>query len=80
MLNKETHQLIWDIDEKVLKFWTNNNIKEQLKKCIKIIEKINQQNILQGLGEVLSDKDKEWAKKNLKQETLFLLKSYLSVS
>ncbi len=69
----------WDIDEDVLKFWTGNNIKEQLEESIRIIEKIDQRNILQGLGEVLSDKDKEWARENLKQETLFLLKSYLSV-
>jgi len=69
----------WDIDEEALRFWTGKNIKEQLKKSIEMVEKINNRDILQGLGEVLSEKDKNWAKKNLKQETLFLLKNYLSV-
>ena len=69
----------WDIDKEALKFFTAKNIKEQLKKSIQRIEEMNNKNILQGLGEVLSEKDKKWAKKNLKQETLFLLKSYLSL-
>ena len=69
----------WDIDEEVLQFWTGSNLKEQLKKSIAIMEKINDRDILQGLGEVLNEKEKNWAKKNLKQEVSFLLKNYLSV-
>lgn len=69
----------WDIDQAVLEFWTKRTIKEQLEKSIKLIESINNKNILQGLGEVLSESDKKWAKENLKQETLFLLKSYLTI-
>ena len=70
----------WDINKKILEFWTGKNTKDQLKESIIAVEKINNKNILQGLGEVLSDKEKEWAKENLKQEVLFLLKNYLSVN
>ena len=70
----------WDINKKILEFWTEKNTKDQLRESIIAVEKINNKNILQGLGEVLSDKDKNWAKENLKQEVLFLLKNYLSVN
>ncbi|MBU1089188.1 hypothetical protein KKF38_00115 [Patescibacteria group bacterium] len=43
---------------------------------MKKIEKISDRIILQGLGEVLEEKDKIWAKGNLKKETIFLLKNY----
>lgn len=69
----------WDADEEIIQFWTGRNMKEQLEESIKMVEKINNRDILQGLGEILSEKDKNWAKKNLKQEVLFLLKNYLSV-
>jgi len=70
----------WEIDEEVLKFWTGRRLKEQLKKCLETVEKINDRDILRGLGEVLDEKEKNWAKKNLKKEVLFLLKNYLSVA
>lgn len=69
----------WDVDEEALQFWTGRNIKEQLKKSIEMVEKINNKNILQGLGEILSEKDKNWAKENLKKETIFLLRNYFEV-
>lgn len=69
----------WDIDEKIIKLWTNGNLKECLNKSVKMLEKIEDKKILQGLGEVLEEKEKRWAKDNLKKETIFLLKNYLEV-
>jgi len=66
----------WDIDVDVLKFWTGNNLSKQLGICIKIVEKISDNSILKGLGEVLEDKEKAWARKNLKKEVLFALRNY----
>lgn len=66
----------WDIDEKIISFWTGKKMKSYLGECVKKVEKINDRAILQGLGEVLEDKDKIWAKNNLKKETVFLLKNY----
>ena len=65
-----------DIDERIIYFWTGKKIKSYLNECVKKIEKISDRIILQGLGEVLEDKDKIWAKDNLKKETIFLLKNY----
>lgn len=67
----------WDIDEEVLKFWTKNDIKKYLDTCIKTIEKISEKTILKGLGEVLEEeKEKIWARENLKKEVLFALRNY----
>jgi hypothetical protein len=48
--------------------------KEFLKECIKKLEKLPEKGILAGMGELLDEKTKIWAKKNLKNDTLFLLK------
>lgn len=69
----------WDINQKIIKTKTNKNIKEYLSDCINLIEKIKDNQILQGLGELLDEKEKKWVKSNLKKETIFLLKNYMSV-
>ncbi|MCK5510293.1 nucleotidyl transferase AbiEii/AbiGii toxin family protein [Candidatus Parcubacteria bacterium] len=66
----------WDIDERIISFWICKKLKSHLGECVKKIEKISDRMILRGLGEVLENKDKIWAKENLKKETTFLLKNY----
>ena len=48
--------------------------KEFLQKCIDALEKMSNENILSGLGELLTPKQKDWARAKLKAETIFLLK------
>ena len=43
-------------------------------RCIDQIELTNNRRILQGLGELLTPKQKDWARANLKDETIALLK------
>lgn len=45
-----------------------------LKKCIQKLESLSNRSILSGLGELLDAKQKIWVKKNLRTETIFLLK------
>ncbi len=66
----------WDINAEAVRDGTGKNIKEHLTDCIAAIEKIKDSQILQGVGELLSEKEKIWAKQNLKLETIFLLKNY----
>ncbi len=68
----------WDINAEVLKTRTNKTIKEHLTDCITIVEGIKDNQILQGLGELLNEKEKAWVKTNLRKEAIFLLKNYLS--
>jgi len=48
-----------------------------LEKCIGLLEKMNNRNILVGLGEFLTESQKDWARANLREETTFLLKARL---
>jgi len=66
----------WDVNKNLVEFRTNMHFDEYLKKCIKTIERFDDRYILQGLGELLDEKQKGWARKNLKKELLFLLKYY----
>lgn len=66
----------WDINEEIVEKRTKMEFKEYLKKCIKVIENINTQHILIGLGELLDEKQKRLVKEKLKEELIFLLKLY----
>ena len=47
---------------------------EFLQKAIVNLENFNDHNILDGMGELLTEKQKTWAKSKLKAETIFLFK------
>jgi len=67
----------WIINKELVEFRTKERFKDYLKKCIKAVEKVNKKYLLQGLGEVLDEKEKRWVKENLKKELLFLMRYYL---
>ena len=70
----------WDIDKEVLKIQTGKSVKEHLADCVTLVEKIKNNEILQGLGELLGgDNQKAWVKSNLRKEVVFLLRNYMSV-
>jgi predicted nucleotidyltransferase component of viral defense system len=69
----------WDVNADVIKARTNKTIKERLADCLSVIEEVKDSQILQGLGELLSEKEKVWVKNNLRKDTVFLLKNYMSV-
>ncbi|MFA5820979.1 MAG: nucleotidyl transferase AbiEii/AbiGii toxin family protein [Candidatus Gracilibacteria bacterium] len=69
----------WDLNGDVVKTLTGKPLKEHLSDCLKVIEKVKDNRILDGLGELLDEKEKEWVRNNLKKETIFALKNYISV-
>ena len=69
----------WDIDEEAVKSISNKEKKEQLSLCLEVIEKIKDNEIMTGLGELVKEEEKEWIKKNLREETIFMIKNYISV-
>ncbi len=64
----------WPINKEIVENRTAINIKDHLKKCIAFVESLSDRNILSGMGELLDEKQKAWAKINLRKETVFLLK------
>lgn len=69
----------WDINAKVIQARTGKSVKEHLADCIAVVEQVKDNQILQGLGELLSEKEKAWVKHHLRAEAIFTLKNYMSV-
>ena len=64
----------WPVNKKIVEDRTGVSYKEFLKKAIAVMEKFDDRNILAGMGELLTEKQKSWAKAKLKPEALFSLK------
>jgi len=69
----------WDIDIEALKTLTQKTIQEQFTDSIALIERVKDDQILQGLGELLGEKEKIWVKNHLRKEVVLLLKNYQAV-
>ncbi len=67
----------WEINKEIVEKRSNLSFKKALNKCINEVEKVKDRNLLVGLGESLSDSQKDWAKDKLKSDTIFLLKARL---
>src|SRR3989339_112920 len=65
----------WPVNKKIVEDRMGVSYTEFLKKCIDIMEKFDDSNVLAGQGELLlSGKQKAWVKAKLKSEVLFFLK------
>lgn len=64
----------WPVDKKIVETRMGMTYKDFLKKTIDVVEKFNDRNILEGMGELLTEKQKAWAKAKLKSEALFSLR------
>ncbi|OGH64778.1 MAG: hypothetical protein A2821_01335 [Candidatus Magasanikbacteria bacterium RIFCSPHIGHO2_01_FULL_41_23] len=67
----------WPINKGLVENRVNMPYRELLEKLIANLEKLNDRKILDGLGELLTEKQKIWAKAKLKSETLFFLRVML---
>src|SRR3989338_291565 len=67
----------WPINKEIAEQRSGVSFEETLQKCIDQIEKVENRNLLVGLGEALTDPQKDWARAKLKSETIFLLKSLI---
>ena len=64
----------WPINKKLVEDRAKIPYKELLIKCIRLLEKMDNRHILDGLGEMLSEPKKDWARAKLRIDTIFLLK------
>lgn len=64
----------WPINKKIVEQRTQKSYTAFLQDTIDRIKKMNREYILDGLGEVLTEKQKAWVKKNLVDEVLFYLR------
>jgi predicted nucleotidyltransferase component of viral defense system len=64
----------WQINYDIISKRTNLSVSEFFGNLISRIEKLSNKNVLFGIGELLNKDQKDWARKNLIDDTIFLLK------
>ena len=64
----------WSINKQLLQEKTGLSLKPALEKAIDIVSSLNKNQLLQGLGELLGPKQKDWVKEKLQEETIFYLR------
>ena len=67
----------WPINKKIVEKRAGRPLPELLQKCVEALEKMSNRRILDGVGELLTAGQKDWARAKLKSETIFLLKLLL---
>lgn len=68
----------WHINEEFLKEKSGLSLVEALEKAQPLIKKVKPTELLAGLGELLDNKQKVWARKKLCDELLFFIRLYQS--
>ena len=64
----------WPVNKKIIEERMGVSYADFLKKCIEGLEKFDDNNVLSGMGELLTEKQKAWTKAKLKSEALFSLR------
>jgi len=67
----------WPINRELVERRAQMPFNDVLVKCVDLLEKMNNRHILDGLGELLGDAQKDWARAKLRTETIFLLNAWL---
>lgn len=65
----------WDINKDIVEARSGLLFKSVLTKCIDLLKTMNNKHILDGMGELLTSAQKDWARAKLKEETIFLLRA-----
>ena len=69
----------WEINKEIVEKRTKMKFTDYVKEYIKFVENAPDRGMLSGMGELIDEKQKEWVKNKLKQDTVFLLKLMLEV-
>jgi len=64
----------WPINGKIVQEGTGASLFEALQKAINLVQKKNSSELLQGLGELVNEKQKVFVRKKLKDDLIFLLR------
>lgn len=70
----------WLVNEEILRERTGFSLKKAMKEAMRKLKEIDKKQLLQGLGELLDLKQKDWAREKLKEETLFYLRLYEKIN
>lgn len=65
----------WPINKEIVEQRSSVSFKELLQKSVEQLEAMDNKHILDGLGDFLTEPQKDWARAKLRTETIFLLKA-----
>jgi predicted nucleotidyltransferase component of viral defense system len=65
----------WPINKEIVEQRSGKTFEEVLRLTAEQLEKLDNRHILDGLGDSLTDSQKDWGRAKLKSETIFLLKA-----
>lgn len=65
----------WPINKEIVEQRSSMSFKELLQKSVEQLEKMDNKHILDGLGDFLTEPQKDWARAKLRTEAIFLLKA-----
>ena len=65
----------WPINKEIVEQRSEVSFKELLQKSVEQLEKMDNKHILDGLGDFLTEPQKDWARAKLRTEAIFLLKA-----
>jgi predicted nucleotidyltransferase component of viral defense system len=64
------------LNKDIVEMRMNIPLPDYFQKCIGLVESVNDRSLLHGVGELMNDDIKKFVRKNLKTETIVLLKFY----
>jgi predicted nucleotidyltransferase component of viral defense system len=64
----------WPINRQIVEARSGTSFKKTLAKCIEMLEGVDNKRVLDGLGELLTESQKDSARAKLKSDTIFSLK------
>jgi len=67
----------WPINQTLVEKRTNMTFRDFLGTSLALLEKIENKNILSGMGELFTESQKDWVRKNLKEDLIFQIKLYI---
>ncbi len=68
----------WPLNREIVEQRAHMPFKDLIAACVVRLEKMDDRHILDGLGELLSEPQKNWVRVNLRPETIFLLKARIA--
>jgi predicted nucleotidyltransferase component of viral defense system len=68
----------WSYNSDIIKDRSGKSVAAVFAECIRCIEKLDEKKLLDGLGGLLSDEKRLWAKTKMKEDTLFFLRLALA--
>jgi len=63
----------WPVNREIVEKRGKTSFRDHLAKCVTFVESLSDRNILSGMGELLDEKQKAWARTHLRKDTVFLL-------